>query len=234
MTMIMTTITTTAEPSLDLGLLRLMQLTSPSFPVGTFAYSQGLETAIHNAWVTDADSAISWMTGLISQTLATLDVPILGRAIGAWAQRDLEQVRALSAFQLACREARELQEEDLQLGRAMLKVLRTLGVPEASVEGDVTYCVAFGLAVSHFEVGLERAAGGYLYAWCDNQVIAASRLIPLGQSEAQRTLAACLPAIPAAVRRGLELPDCDLGLTSPGLGLASAQHETQYARLFRS
>jgi urease accessory protein len=227
--------TTIADSSLDLGLLRLMQLSSPSFPVGAFAYSQGLEGAIHNEWVTDAGSAVDWIRGLLNQTLATLDVPILSRAITAWAAGDLSRVQSLSALQLACREARELQEEDLQLGRALLRALGNLGVTQAlDAPGDTTYCVAFGLAAHHFGIDVSRAATGYLYAWCDNQVIAASRLIPLGQSQAQQVLSACLLTIPSAVTRGLSLADGDLGLTAPGLGLASAQHETQYARLFRS
>ncbi len=235
-----TVITTTTEEralaqARELALLRLLQLVSPSFPVGAFAYSQGLESAINNGWVHDMTSSEQWLVGLLKHTLATLEVPIIQRSMRAWAAGNLAGIAELSCLQLACREARELQEEDLQLGRAMLRALSNLGVERAAdAPADTTYAVAFGLGATHFEIDEQQATSGFLYAWCDNQVIAASRLIPLGQNQAQRVLASCLQHIPGAVARGLQLDDDDIGLTAPGLGMAAAQHETQYARLFRS
>lgn len=219
----------------DLALLRLLQLVSPSFPVGAFAYSQGLEGAIQNGWVSDDVTTQQWMLGLLEHGLGSLEVPIIHRAMEAWSSGDHNEALKLSELQLACREARELQEEDLQLGRAMLRALKSLGVdrvPDLSCE--ITYAVAFSLAACQFQVGMTMACQGFLYAWCDNQAIAASRLIPLGQNQAQQVLAACLARVPSIVRNGLALTDDQIGMTSPGLAIVAAQHETQYARLFRS
>jgi urease accessory protein len=217
------------------ALLRLLQLVSPSFPVGAFAYSQGLEGALDKGWVSDEATALAWTVGLMERGVGTLEVPILARAVSASAVGDELRLAELSAFQLACREARELQDEDLQLGRALLRALENLGVPVArSAEHDVTYAVAFGLAAHHFEIDRRLAAMGFVYAWCDNQVLAASRSIPLGQNSAQRVLARCVQQIQRVVERGLLLTDDELGLTAPGLGIASAHHETQYTRPFRS
>lgn len=215
--------------------LRLLQLVSPSFPIGAFAYSQGLEAAINNGWVKDAGGAEEWICGLLRHSLAYLDIPIYARARDAFRIGHEGKLRELVALQIACREARELQEEDLQLGRSFIKALTALGVQGlATVPGEVTYAVAFACACEAFLIEKRAGAEGFMYAWCENQVMVASRIVPLGQTRAQGVLSACLEQIPECARCGLELIDDEIGLSAPGLAVASAQHETQYARLFRS
>ena len=74
----------------------------------------------------------------------------------------------------------------------------------------------------------------YSYAWIEHQLSAATRLIPLGQSDAQAALAACLADVGAAIEAAGQLDEQDIGVGTPGLAIASAGHETQRTRLFRS
>ncbi len=92
----------------------------------------------------------------------------------------------------------------------------------------------FALAARRWNVPLAAAAQGFAFAWAEAQVSAAVRVIPLGQSAGQRILAAAAATIPGAVARALSLPPDEIGAASPRLALASAWHETQYSRLFRS
>ncbi|MCL5800963.1 MAG: urease accessory protein UreF, partial [Gammaproteobacteria bacterium] len=92
----------------------------------------------------------------------------------------------------------------------------------------------FAFAAVRWTISLPETAIGYLWAWVENQTTAAMKLIPLGQSAGQRLLSRAIEIIPAAVQQGLQIADDEIGTFAPGLALASARHETQYTRLFRS
>jgi urease accessory protein len=219
------------------GLLRLLHLASPGLPIGAFAYSQGLEFAVEAGWVKDEASAADWILGLLGQTLRTLEVPVLARLRAAWQRDDAPAVRAWNDLLFAARGAQELQNEDRRLGGALARVLETLGVTDAAAwasDPRGTYTNMFALAAARWQIAPAPAATALLFAWCENQVAAALRLVPLGQSSGQRILAAAVARIPAIVRAGLALPDDQIGWGAPGVALGSALHETQYSRLFRS
>jgi urease accessory protein len=221
----------------DLAMLRLLQLASPALPVGAFAYSQGLEQATLLGWVTDEATAAEWISGVVTEVLPRLDLPVLAETHTAWATGDLARVRQLSAFLHACRESAELVAEDRHLGAALARVLHGLGVAEAEAwisDPDATFATLFSLAAVKFEIPLRSAALGFLFTWLENQVAAASRLIPIGHIAAQRVLSRVMLGLPDAVTRGLEIPVASAGFLAPGLAVASALHETTYSRLFRS
>jgi urease accessory protein len=188
-------------------------------------------------WVHDETSTASWILGLMGHTLATLEVPLLSRLHAAWSAHDLAAVRRWSDFALAARGSHELQAEDRRMGAALARVLTTLELSDAAAWGDdarVTYVSMFALACARWSITPESGAQALLFAWAENQAAAAMRLVPLGQSAGLRILARVAAAIPEIVARGLGLPDDELGLGAPALVLASAHHETQYSRLFRS
>jgi urease accessory protein len=217
--------------------LRLWQLISPALPIGAYAYSQGLEYAVEVKWITDETSAQAWILGQVKHTLSHLDIPVLKRLYNAWQNHDQQAVDYWNRFLLASRESAELLAEDRHLGDALARVLAELGIKEAQtqhVAGTSNFAKMFSLGAVRWHIPLEEAAQGYLWTWCENQVAAAIKLVPLGQTAGQRILSEAIKVIPASVRLGLALSDDEIGLLAPGLGIASAKHETQYSRLFRS
>jgi urease accessory protein len=220
-----------------LALLRLLQLVSPALPVGAYAYSQGLETAVERGWVRDEVDAEEWIAGLLRYSLSNVDVPIFVRLYRAWMDGGGKQVIAWNDRLYAARESAELQQEDYHLGAALARLLVDLDMHEAQLwrtAPRVCFATLFSLAAVRWEIPLENAVRGYLWAWTENQVAAASRLIPLGQTASQRVLSHCLREIAEAAQRGLAVEDHEIGCSAAGLALASAYHETQYSRLFRS
>jgi urease accessory protein len=225
-------------------LLRLLHLCSPALPIGAFAYSQGLEPAVTLAWVRDEEQAKSWIVGQLRSQLGNLDLPVLARLHSAWGEHEAEPddaaaraVAAWSKLLMASRPSAELQAEERHLGASLARVVSGLGLPEAAAwigREDVTYAAMFALAAHRWDVPVAAAAQGFAFAWAEQQTSAAVRLVPLGQSAGQRILAAAAAAIPDVVKRALELPDDDVGAAAPRLAAASAWHETQYSRLFRS
>lgn len=221
----------------SLALLRLLQLCSPALPVGAYAYSQGLECAVDRGWVRDEASAGDWILGLLHHTLRRLDLPIFARLHQAWQTANLAEVRRWNARLHASREAAELQREDAHLGAALARLLTDLGIAEAAEWRSaprVCFATLFSLAAVKWAISQREAATGFAWTWVENQVTAATRLIPLGQTASQRLLVAAGPVLVDAVQEGLALADADIGAAAPGLALAGALHETQYSRLFRS
>lgn len=223
--------------STDEALLRLLQLASPALPVGAFAYSQGLEYAVHAGSVRDEAGAGDWILGLLAHSLSALDVPVLARLYSAWQADDPAAVRRWSDFLLASRESKELLAQERQMGAALARLLTDLDIPEAAASvAETSECFAtmFALAAVRWRIPLEDALLGYLWSWCEGQVAAAVKLVPLGQTAGQRILSRAVAAIPKAAARGLALADDDIGGSAPGLAIAGSRHETQYSRLFRS
>lgn len=218
-------------------LLRLLQLTSSLCPIGAFAYSQGLENAVELGWVRDAPTLTDWLCGLGLHSLAQLDLPLLIAAHAAWQRNEDALAMTVGARVLANREARELMEQERQLGSALANVLVNLGVIRAaplSGSPSASYVVGYALGAVHFGISRDTAAFGYAFAWSEQQVSAAARLIPLGHMATQRVLSQVLTQIPTWVRTAEELPDADIGSSSPALAMSAAWHESQYTRLFRS
>ena len=219
------------------GLLHLLHLASPALPVGAYSYSQGLEYAVEAQWVRDEASALDWIAGLLSHTLAHLDVPVAARLYDAWQRDDVKTVLYWSQFLLANREARELQDEDRNMGLSLARLLNDLGIADAAAwckADSVSFLTLFTLAARRWNIALPDALHGYLWSWAENQVLSAVKLIPLGQTAGQRLLTQLIPRIAQAVGTGMALADDEIGFSAPGLAVAGALHETQYSRLFRS
>lgn len=225
------------EASPSLAQLRLMQLVSPSLPIGGFTYSQGLEYAVEAGWVCDRESLQDWLLGLIEDSLACLEVPVLARLHLACTRIDAPAVDHWGRYLLSTRETSELRLEEQQRARALLRLIRDLQVENIDWFGSALQhcqCAPFALAAVHWHIDARPAVLGYAWSWLENQVAAAIKLVPLGQTDGQRVLLQLSEALPGAVQRGLELDDGDIGASAPRLAIASSLHETQYTRLFRS
>ena len=219
------------------SLLKLMRLTSPSLPIGGYSYSQGLEFAISSGWVHDTSTVSDWIQGLLKNSLINIDLPVLKKLYEAWQESDTDRVRCWNNFLSANRDAFELQEEDRQLGKALARLLVDLGLEEAKPFLNPPYggfLTLYALAAVRWNISLNDAAQGFLWMWAENKVLCAMKLIPLGQTDGQKILSTVIETISHVVMQGLSLSDEDIGYTAPGQGIASALHETQYTRLFRS
>lgn len=218
-------------------LLRLLALCSPALPIGGFHYSQGLEDAVERGMVSNENGALAWIGGLADDALGTLDLPLLLALHAAFLTGDAAEARRLSRRLIAARETSELRAEDRHLGSALARVLVGHGVTEAQAwigSPDATHATLFALAAARWDIAAADAATGYLWSWCENQVLAAVKLVPLGQTAGQRLIGALSARIPAIVEHAALIEPDETGVATPMHGIASCRHEDQYSRLFRS
>lgn len=222
------------------ALLRLMQLASPALPVGGFSYSEGLEAAVEAGLVTGEAQAGDWLLDQLHLSLARADLPVLAQALPAWQSGDLVRIGALNDWVQQTRESAEARLQTQQMGRSLAEWLKNRQEPDARVAQLAalppapTWPVAFALAAAQTGAPLRESMLSFGFGWAENMVQAAMRAVPLGQSAAQRILARLIDALPAAVERAAALPDDGRQAFTPMLAILSAQHETQYSRLFRS
>lgn len=217
--------------------LRLYQLISPTLPIGAFTYSQGLEWAVEARWVDDQDTLAGWLRGLLAQSIATLELPILLRLQQAFADADELTVTRWCHYLLASRETSELRKEERQRGAALAKLLPNLDVPiPVGLEKMVasSQLAGIALAASHWQITPQQTLSGYAWSWLENSVMAGVKLIPLGQTHGQQILLQLAAEIPTAIATATELAESHIGSSTPALAIASSNHESQYTRLFRS
>ncbi|QBB72647.1 urease accessory protein UreF [Pseudolysobacter antarcticus] len=222
------------------ALPRLLQLASPALPVGGYSYSQGLEYAVASALVTDETSALRWIGDVLDLSLSRYEAPLLARAHSAWSDTDLAHVSALNDDWLASRESAELRAETIQMGYSLRRLLHEMGdidtrlLADLDQLGDIGFPLVWAAVAQHWSIPVAISLNVYLWAWLENQTMAALKTVPLGQACGQRLLFAIGARIPALVERALDLDDTHWSNFAPGHGLASIAHETQYSRLFRS
>jgi urease accessory protein len=213
---------------------------SPSFPVGAFAYSHGLERAAVQGKVSDRPTLTAWIGDLVALGSARNDLIVLAeawRASGAGDDWRLAQVAEVAA---AMQTSSERRLEALSQGEAFIAAIRA-SWPCATVErlgavreGEVAYPVAVGVAAAGHDLGLAATLEAYALAFASNLVSAAMRLSVIGHTDGQQILAELLPTIESAARLAAEATLDDLGSATFASDLAAIQHETQAARLFRT
>jgi urease accessory protein len=216
-----------------MNLARLLQLASPTLPVGAYSYSGGLEAAAEAGAVRDAASAERWIGDVLEFSVARMESPIIFSFLLAFAKKDSSKVKEKNDLFLASRETAELRAETVQMGYSLNRLLVDLGLGEVPVE-EPSFPAAYAYAAAQWKIEPEAALQAYLWAWIENQVMAAVKAVPLGQTDGQRILIGLGDRLPALVEKTMKMRDEDLGNFAPGLALLSARHETQYSRLFRS
>ncbi|WP_413737612.1 urease accessory protein UreF [Sodalis sp. RH21] len=222
----------------QIALLRLMQLVSPSLPVGGFTYSQGLEWAVETGWIDSGDAFVRWQRQIIDDTLGRVDLPVLIRLYRACESDDSAGFQRWSDFLLANRETGELRLEERQRGLALARLIGDW--PDLPVSAPwlpaLRQSQLAGMAWLGWQWGipLEPLALGYGYSWLESSVMAGLKLVPFGQQKAQSLLRELAPLLAGAFIQAGLLDDDGLGGSFPLQAIASACHETQYSRLFRS
>ncbi len=217
-------------------LTKLLQLASPALPVGAYSYSQGLESAVEAGIVRDAASAQRWISDVLELALARMEAPVLVRLIDAWARDDFAAVEHWNALFLASRETAELRAETVQMGYSLARLLPGLITAPLKLDAleEIAYPTAYACAVAHWQIDVTQALIAYLWSWLENQVMAALKAVPLGQTDGQKILLALGGAVTHAAENASTLCDAELGNFAPGFAILCSQHETQYSRLFRS
>jgi urease accessory protein len=222
------------------ALYRLMAWLSPAYPVGAFSYSSGIEWAVEAGDVTDAASLERWLAVMIAEGGGFCDAVFLVHAHRAAAASADEPLRAAAELAAVFAPSKERHLETTAQGRAFLETTcaawpcAALDRLLAVWDGAVALPVAVGVACAGHGVPLAPALQAYLHAMAANQISAGVRLVPLGQTDGQRILAALEPVVAATAGRALVTALDEVGSASFRADLASIRHQTQYTRLFRS
>jgi urease accessory protein len=222
------------------ALYRLMTWLSPSFPVGAFSYSSGIEWAVEAGDIADVATLRDWLAAMLTDGAGFCDAIFLvqtHRAVSSHEDAALHDIAELAA---AFMPSRERQLETTTQGRAFIDAARAAWSCEglddviAACGDSIVYPVAVGLVSAAHGIPLEPALHAFLHAVVSNWISAASRLIPLGQTDCQRVLAQLEADVVATAKRAISASLDDLGSATFRADLASLRHETQYTRLFRS
>jgi urease accessory protein len=208
-------------------LARLLQLASPALPVGAYSYSGGLEAAVEAGVVSDAASAERWIGDVLAHSVAGMEAPVFLRLCSG------TEMAQWNDFFLAGRETAELRAETVQMGYSLNRLLPALGVEAVPLE-EPAFPAVFARAAVAWGIEPQAALVAYLWAWLENQVLAAVKAVPLGQTDGQRILARLGARLDALAAQAAGLEDDELCNFAPGLALRSSRHEAQYSRLFRS
>jgi urease accessory protein len=222
------------------ALYRLMTWLSPSFPVGAFSYSSGIEWAVEAGDITDVASLRDWLAAMLTDGSGFCDAVFLAQAHRAASVQDKAALREISELAAAFVPSRERQLETTTQGRAFLEIARSawscdgLDGMVAACDGAIVYPTAVGIVSAAHAVPLAPAMHAFLHAVVSNWISAGARLVPLGQTDSQRILASLETDVAATAQRALDASLDDLGSATFRADLASLRHETQYTRLFRS
>ena len=226
----------------DSGLYLLLTWGSPSYPTGAFSYSHGLEWAVEAGTVRDLASLLTYLDAVLCRGGGWIDAVLF---VHAWRAASVHgsspELDELVEYAGALRGSSETALESRQQGSAFLHVTRKAWPHRlldelATRSGDqpIAHCVAVAIACAAHGVALEQGLQAYLHAFAANLVSAGTRLIPLGQTDAQIAMARLAALITKVRDRALQTDLQDLGTAAPLLELSSLWHETQYTRLFRS
>jgi urease accessory protein len=219
---------------------RLLQLCSANLPVGGFSFSQGLEYAVEMDWLTSSETTASWISINLEESIAQTDLAILKRLYNALLEEDMLGFNYWNTHLIACRESHELLLADLAMGKALIRLIKQLdSIDIKSYQviidlKEISFVSAFALSAYIFKLDLLSAQSGYCWTYIDNQVAAATKLVPLGQTQAQNLLFQLTENTQNIIEKANSIIDDDIGTSLPHLAMASAWHESQYSRLFRS
>lgn len=222
----------------NVAFLSLLQLASPSLPVGSYSYSEGLETLVFEGKVNNSKALQDWIEDALQFGAIRLEAAVMIRVYRCLQKNDLEKLKYWNNWATAIRETEELRLQSLQMGMSLKMLLIAM---QPVLQDKLKYCetecnfaVAFGVAAQSWQIEEKAATLGFLYSWVSNLIGAGVKLIPLGQTAGQQLLLSLQSKLIAATEEILVLKDDDLSVCSWGLSLASMNHECLYTRLFRS
>ncbi len=221
----------------------LLRLASPSLPVGGFSYSQGFESAVELQIITDENSACRWISQTLQTVVAKCDAAIWVLLYRAWRQLKREMISEWNQWFYATRETAEARQETTQMAFSLIQLTEAL---QWGTSDDRQFLksldppcfpTAHAYAIAARSLPQEPGLVSFLYAWIENQVLAAIKTIPLGQTAGQRMLSALIPQLEPAVATAMQAADSNppsILTLAPQYAIVAARHESQFSRLFRS
>jgi len=233
--------TVTSMATTDAAIYRLLTWLSPAYPVGAFSYSHGLEFAVEDGLVTDRESLVAWVVAAVEAGAGRVDGALFAAAWRAASRLEGERLQEIATLAAAWRGSAETVLESEAQGAAFLAATRTAWphplldrLAEGRGRAPMPLAVAAGAACGCHGIALETALPAYLQSFAANLVSAGVRLVPLGQSDGQRAIAAIEPTVARAARAAEAASLEEIGTAAPVLDWCSMRHELQYTRLFRS
>ncbi|PVB62034.1 urease accessory protein UreF [Labrenzia sp. 011] len=229
------------------ALYRLLTFLSPAFPIGAFTYSHGLEQVIDSGSLSDAGGLQDWIGDILRFGAGRGDAILMKETLRAAARGDGDTVSDLRDLGLALQPSRERHLESSAQGTAFLQTVTASWVPTSATPAGRLfaelaakdpepwpYPVALGLTCAAHAIPEAAALPAFLHAFSANLISVAVRVVPLGQNEGQKVLAALEPVVAATAAEAAACGLDDLGTSTFLADIASMAHETQYSRLFRS
>lgn len=228
-------------------ILGLLQLSSPTLPLGAYSYSEGLENLVEMGAIADDETLFNWLVQELTIGAIRMEAAVMVRAFRGFKKRDFSGLSTWNKWLSAGKETSELRQQSWQMGNSLWGLLLELeNVSEASnsdsplkvalttIGKPCNYAIAFGVGAANWNLDEKMALLGYLQSWTSHAIGAGVKLIPLGQTVGQQLLFKSNKTIAEVAEEILLLKDDDLVSCSWGLSLASMAHEVQYTRLFRS
>jgi urease accessory protein len=223
-------------------LCRALHLASPALPIGSFSYSQGLETAVELGLIRNEEDAFTWISDGLTEIVGRCEAPLvvfIHRACHLEPPTDaFSEILYWNCWFLASRESMELRRETEQMGWSLLQLAHALQwitpAARANEIEPVAFPTAFALSASGLALTETATLTAFGFSWLETQVAAAVKLVPLGQTAGHRILNRCRTIVPTVVHAAAKTMPEDISSWAPMLGILSARHENQYSRLFRS
>jgi urease accessory protein len=220
--------------------LPLLVWLSPGFPVGSYAYSHGLEWAVEAGHVASAKDLVQWLGDLLEFGAPRADAVVFACAFLSARGTDWPGVTEINALSIALAGSAERSLEICAQGDAFMRAVTTawtavlVDSPQWPEAGAVSYTVAVALAAACAGMSLRVSLQAFILGVIANLVSAAARLGAIGQTEGQRVLSNLLPAVRALGEHASAANRSDISSAAMRSDIASMKHETQYSRLFRS
>jgi urease accessory protein len=223
-------------------LCRALHLASPALPIGSFSYSQGLETAVELGIIRTEEAALKWIADGLTEIVGRCDAPVVAfvyRACQAQPSADSHAHLAYwNSWFLCSRESMELRRETEQMGWSLLQLANALNwIPpttRAHQPDPIAFPAAFALSAAALKLSETTTLTAFCFSWLETQVAAAMKLVPLGQAAGHRILTHCRSHVADVVSSAANIAPDEISSWAPMLGIFSARHESQYSRLFRS
>ncbi len=220
------------DVSETIALLRLMAWLSPAFPIGSFAYSGGLERAVHDGLVTDARDLAAWVSSVITHGAFWNDAVLMAEAHAS--AFDAKRLAACAELAEALAGSRERHQETMLLGEAFLATAGAWPQMPVSVPEKLAYPVAVGAVAAVHGIGAREAIAAYLHAFVSQGVSASIRLSVCGQRDGVGVLAGLETLVATTAVKAASSTLDDLGSAAVQADIVALRHETQRVRLFRS